>query len=114
MALGIIIVITLVTYLSCRKILKEPASEALRIERPKVKIKENSILDKAIFNKLSLSAKWNIRDVVRSKGRSIMALVGIAGCTMLVVTAFGMFDSMKAYFDWEFGTINKFSNRLYR
>ena len=112
MALGIIIVITLVTYLSCRKILKEPASEALRIERPKVKIKENSILDKAIFNKLSLSAKWNIRDVVRSKGRSIMALVGIAGCTMLVVTAFGMFDSMKAYFDWEFGTINNFKYKL--
>ena len=112
MAIGIIIVITLVTYLSCRKILKEPASEALRIERPKVKIKENSILDKAIFNKLSLSAKWNIRDVVRSKGRSIMALVGIAGCTMLVVTAFGMFDSMKAYFDWEFGTINNFKYKL--
>ena len=112
MAIGIIIVITLVTYLSCRKILKEPASEALRIERPKIKIKENSILDKGIFNKLSLSAKWNIRDVVRSKGRSLMALVGIAGCTMLVVTAFGMFDSMKAYFDWEFGTINNFKYKL--
>ena len=65
-----------------------------------------------MFNKLSLSAKWNIRDVVRSKGRSLMALVGIAGCTMLVVTAFGMFDSMKAYFDWEFGTINNFKYKL--
>ncbi len=112
MAVAIVIVITLVTYLSCRKILKEPAATALRVERPKVKIKENSLLDKKIFNKLSLSAKWNIRDVIRSKGRSLMALVGIAGCTMLVVTAFGMFDSMKSYVDWEFGIINNFDYKL--
>lgn len=112
MAIAIVIVITMVTYLSCRKILKEPAATALRFERPKVKIKENSLLDKNIFNKLSLSAKWNIRDVIRSKGRSLMALVGIAGCTMLVVTAFGMFDSMKSYVDWEFGIINNFDYKL--
>ena len=57
-AIAIIIVITLVTYLSCRKILKEPAAEALRIERPKVKVKENSFTTKKAFNKLSLSSKW--------------------------------------------------------
>ena len=111
-AIGIVVLITLVTYLSCRKILKEPAAEALRIERPKIKVKENSITTKGIFNKFSLSTKWNMRDVARSKGRSLMALVGIAGCTMLVVTAFGMLDSMKAYLDWEFGTINNFEYKL--
>ena len=111
-AVGIVIVITLVTYLSCRKILREPAAEALRIERPKVKVKENSFTTKKEFNKLSLSTKWNIRDVARSKARTIMALVGIAGCTMLVVTAFGMFDSLKAYVAWEFETINNFEYKL--
>ena len=110
--LGIVIIITLVTYLSCRKILKEPAAEALRIERPKVKVKENSFTTKKVFNKLSLSTKWNIRDVARSKARTIMAVVGIAGCTMLVVTAFGMFDSLKAYVAWEFETINNFEYKL--
>ena len=111
-AVGIVIVITLVTYLSCRKILREPAAQALRIERPKVKVKENSFTTKKAFNKLSLSTKWNIRDVARSKARTIMALVGIAGCTMLVVTAFGMFDSLKAYVAWEFETINNFEYKL--
>ncbi len=111
-ATGIIAVITLVTYLSCRKILKESAAQALRIERPKVKIKENSIWDRNIFNKFSLSSKWNLRDIARSKARTLMALVGIAGCTMLVVTAFGMLDSMKSYVDWEFGTINNFEYKL--
>ena len=111
-AIAIIIVITLVTYLSCRKILKEPAAEALRIERPKVKVKENSFTTKKVFNKLSLSSKWNLRDIVRSKGRTLMATVGIAGCTMLVVTAFGMLDSMKSYVSWEFDTINNFEYKL--
>ena len=112
MAIGIILVITLVTYLSCRKVLREPAAEALRIERPKVKVKENSFTTRKAFNKLSLGTKWNIRDIARSKGRSIMALVGIAGCTVLVVTALGMFDSMKGYMDWEFGIINNFDYKL--
>jgi len=111
-AIAIIIVITLVTYLSCRKILKETASEALRIERPKIKVKDNSFTTKKVFNKLSLSSKWNLRDIVRSKGRTLMATVGIAGCTMLVVTAFGMLDSMKSYVSWEFETINNFEYKL--
>ena len=110
--IGIVIIITLVTYLSCRKILKEPAAEALRIERPKIKVKENNITTKKAFNKLSLSTKWNIRDVARSKGRTLMALFGIAGCTMLVIVAFGMLDSMKSYMDWEFDVINNFDYKL--
>jgi len=108
----IIVIITLVTYLSCRKVLKEPAAEALRIERPKIKIRENGITTKKFFDKLSLSTKWNMRDIGRSKARTIMALVGITGCTMLVVTAFGMSDSMKGYIDWEFDVINKFEYKL--
>ena len=73
-AVGIVVVITAVTYLSCRKILKEPAATALRVERPKVKVRENSITTKKAFNKLSLSTKWNIRDVARSKGRTLAAI----------------------------------------
>ena len=111
-AVGIVLIITFVTYLSCRKILKEPAATALRVERPNIKVKENSITTKKIFNKLSLSTKWNIRDVARSKGRTLMAIVGIAGCTMLVVTALGMFDSLKSYISWEFETINNFEYKL--
>lgn len=111
-AISIIIVITFVTYLSCRKILKEPAAQALRVERPKVKIKGKNIWDNKFLQSLSLSTKWNLRDITRSKGRTLMAIVGIAGCTMLVVTALGMMDSIKSYLDWEFGTINNFEYKL--
>ena len=111
-AIGIVLVITLVTYLSCRKVLKEPAAQALRIERPKVKVKENGFTTRKMFNKLSFSVKWNLRDVIRSKARTLMALVGIAGCTMLVVTALGMLDSLNEYMNWEFKVINKFDYKL--
>ena len=111
-AIGIVVIITCVTYLSCRKILKESAAQALRIEQPKIKVNEKSITTKKMFSKLSLSTKWNLRDVARSKSRTIMAVVGIAGCTMLVVTAFGMFDSLKSYVAWEFDTICNFEYKL--
>jgi len=111
-AAAIVVAITFVTYLSCRKVLKEPAAQALRVERPKVKVRENSFTTKKVFKNLSLSSKWNLRDVARSKGRTLMAVVGIAGCTMLVVTALGMMDSINGYMDWEFGTINNFEYKL--
>ena len=111
-AVGIVAIITLVTYLSCRKILKEPAAQALKIEQPKIKVNDNSFTTKKAFNKLSLSTKWNIRDVARSKARTLTAVVGIIGCTMLVVVAFGMYDSLKSYVSWEFGTINNFEYKL--
>ena len=110
--LGIVAVITFVTYLSCRKVLKEPAAQAIRIEIPKVKVNTNGFTTKGKFNKLSLSTKWNLRDIARSKGRTIMALAGIAGCTMLIVTALGMRDSINSYIDWEFSTINHFEYKL--
>ena len=39
-------------------------------------------------------------------------LLGIAGCTMLVVIAFGMLDSLESYVSWEFGIINNFEYKL--
>ncbi|MBR1540082.1 MAG: ABC transporter permease [Clostridia bacterium] len=111
-AIGIVIVITLVTYLSCRKILKEKAAEAIRVEIPKVKISKFDITTKGIFKRASLSTKWNLRDVLRNRARTFMALVGIMGCTMLVVVALGMFDSLNEYMRWEFEVINHFDYRL--
>lgn len=71
----VVILITFITYLSCRKILKEPAVEALRIEIPKVKKTKFEFTTKGIFKKASISTRWNLRDIGRNKGRSIMGVV---------------------------------------
>lgn len=111
LAIIVVILITFITYLSCRKILKEPATEALRTEIPKVK---NTKFDmtKGIFKNASISTKWNLRDIARNKGRSLMAIVGVIGCTMLVVCALGMLDTMNAYLSWQFDTICNFDYKL--
>lgn len=111
-AIAIVVVITLVTYLSCRKVLKEPASEALRIEVPKVKKTKFDLTTKGIFKKASFSTKWNLRDMARNKARTFMAIVGIVGCTMLIVCAFGLLDSINSYLDWEFDEICNFEYKL--
>lgn len=92
-AVLVVALISLVTYLSSRKILKETTSEALRLEVPKVK--KNSLDWSVKFNKCKLSARWNIRDIARNKGRSIAACVGIIGCTILLVCSFGLWDTIE-------------------
>ena len=112
LAVLVVILITIVTYLSCRKILKESAVEALRVEEPKVKNSKFDLSTRKIFKRASISTRWNIRDIMRNKGRSIMAVVGITGCTMLLVCAFGLLDTMNSYLDWEFEKISKFDYKL--
>ncbi len=112
LATAVIALITLVTYLSCRSILKESAVEALRLEIPKVKNTKFDLTTKGIFKKASISTRWNLRDVGRNKGRSLMAIVGITGCTMLMLCAFGMMDTMKSYLSWEFDKISNFEYKL--
>ena len=112
LAAGVVALITLITYLSCRAILKEPASEALRVQMPKVKKAKFNLTSKGIFKNASVSTKWNLRDIVRNKARSITAIVGVVGCTMLLICAFGMLDTMNGYLDWEFNKICNFDYKI--
>lgn len=112
MAVCVVAIITLVTFLSCRKVLKEPAAEALRVEMPKVKKSRFKFSNKGMFKNAKLSTRWNLRDMTRNKGRTIMAIIGIVGCTMLIVCAFGLLDTMNSYLDWEFDGICNFEYRL--
>ena len=112
LATAVVALITLVTYLSCRSILKESAVDALRLEIPKVKNTKFDLTTKGIFKRASISTRWNLRDVGRNKGRSLMAIVGITGCTMLMLCAFGMMDTMKSYLSWEFDKISNFEYKL--
>lgn len=108
----VVLLITFITYLSCRKFLKESAVEALRTEVPKIKPSKFDVKSKKIFRNLSISTRWNLRDVARNKARSLTAIIGIAGCTMLLVCAFGMLDTMNSYLEWEFDKICNFKYKI--
>lgn len=93
-----LVFLTLISYLSVKKMLKGTAADTLRPYTPKA-IKKSVIEKLSFWNKLSFGTKWNIRDIMRHKARSAMTLVGVVGCTLLLVGSFGMRDSMLFFLD---------------
>ena len=50
-----------------------------------------------LWKKLSFGAKWNLRDIMRHKARSLMSLFGVFGCTILIIASLGMRDTMSDF-----------------
>lgn len=111
-ALLIVLIVSLITYLTCRKELKKNPAEALRTELPRVKKGSLNITTKGIFKHMNFSSKWNLRDIVRNKFRTITGIVGIVGCCMLIVCAFGMLNSMNHFIKLQFEELYNFDYKL--
>ena len=60
---------------------------------------------KPLWNRLSFSRKVTCRNLFRYKKRFIMTVVGVAGCSALLVTGFGLRDSIHDIVDKQFGEI---------
>lgn len=111
-ALLVVMVVSFITYLTCRKELFKKPAEALRNEVPNVKTSSLNLSTKGIFKKLNFSSKWNLRDIFRNKFRTVTAVVGIVGCCMLIVCAFGMLNSMNHFIKLQFEDLYNFNYKL--
>lgn len=111
-ALLVVLCVSFVTYLSTRKILKEKPAETLRNEIPKVKENSLNATTSKVFKNMSFSIKWNIRDMLRNKARTITGIIGIAACSMLIVCSFGMLNSMNHFVDLQFNRLFNFDYKL--
>jgi len=60
---------------------------------------------KPLWKRLSFSYKVTFRNIFRYKKRLLMTVIGIAGCTALLVTAFGISDSVGAIMGKQFDEI---------
>ena len=93
-----------VTWYCCRRELKEVPAELIRPKAPaagKALFFENM----AFWKKMSFLNKVAIRNIFRYKQRLAMMLLGIGGCTALLVTGFGLQDSIKGITDNQFGLV---------
>ena len=90
--------LTFIGFLSVRKMLKGTAADALRPYSPK-HMKHLRFEETRRFKRLGFGTKWNLRDCVRHKARSLMTLFGIVGCMVLLVGGLGMKDTMDAFLD---------------
>ena len=111
-AVLIVFIVSLITYITGRKILKENPAETLRNKIPNVRAKSLNITTKGIFKKLGFSSKWNLRDIIRNKMRTFMGIAGVVGCAMLIVCALGMLDSMNFFVKLQFETLYNFNYKL--
>lgn len=111
-ALLVVMVVSFITYLTCRKELFKKPAEALRNEVPNVKVSSLNLSTKGIFKKLNFSSKWNYRDILRNKFRTVTAVIGIVGCCMLIVCAFGMLNSMNHFIKLQFEDLYNFNYKL--
>ncbi len=82
------------TYVCCRSELKEVAAQLMRPKTPKAG--KRIFLEKLpfIWKRLGFLQKVSIRNVFRYKRRFFMMVIGISGCTALVLAGLGMEDSV--------------------
>lgn len=88
-----VVFLTLISFLSVKKMLKGTAADALRPYEPKA-MKKTIFESLNIWKKLSFGTRWNFRDIMRHKSRSAMTLIGVIGCMVLLVGGLGMKDTM--------------------
>lgn len=112
LAAFVVLLVSFITYLSSKSILKEKPAESLRKKMPKVKKNSLNLTTKGFLKNLSFSSKWNIRDILRNKMRTIMGVVGVASSCMLIVCALGMLNSMNYFIDLQFEKIYNFDYKL--
>lgn len=109
---GIILLLTLIGYLSVKKMLQGTAADALRPYSPK-KMKRLLIEKTHIFDRLSFGARWNLRDAMRHKSRMAMSLIGIVGCTLIITATLGMRDTMNDFLKTYYDDATNYSSRIY-
>ncbi len=106
-----VIVSTFVSFLSCRKELKDAPAVTLRPSAPK-KIRHSALEKSRLWLLLDFSTQWNIRDVLRNKLRSLMGIMGVVGCSMLLICGFGCFDSINGLMDKMYGELMTAKNKI--
>ena len=100
------------TYLSCRK---ELGSQPAALLRPRAAKSGNRILLERVgflWRRLTFLQKITLRNMFRYKRRLVMMLVGISCCAGLVVTAFGVRDSMIDTGTLQFDTVQQYDMEI--
>ncbi len=100
----------LITFVTCLKILREVPASVLRPKAPK-SAKLTRLEKTDFWKRRSFSTQWNLRDIIRSKARSFMAIVGVAGCMGLLVCGFGCLNLFDSLLSTKYDKISKYENK---
>lgn len=101
-----------VTYMVVRNSLKEVPAQLLRPKAPKNASKV--FLEKIgpIWSRLSFTSKITARNLIRYKSRFFMTIIGVAGCTGLLVAGFGIKDSISDIINIQYKEVFDYTNTI--
>ncbi len=96
------------TYIACRGQLEHMPAEILRPAAPKAG--KRIMLERIsfIWKKMKFLHKVTARNIFRYKKRMAMMIVGIGGCTALVLAGFGINDSIAGVAEHQYSQIEKY------
>lgn len=89
-----IIAISLTVYFTCRSALGEQSAQLMRPKAPK--IGKRILLERItpLWKLFNFSGKVTARNLFRYKRKMLMTVVGVSGCTALLLTGFALYDSI--------------------
>lgn len=102
-------IILFVTFMVCYKELNEVPAQILRPKAPK--LGKRIVLERIsfIWKNLSFNQKVTMRNIFRYKKRFFMSIIGIAGCTALIVVGFGIKGSVSPLAEIQYGSMWTYS-----
>ena len=101
------------TLYSVLKVVLERPSELMRPRAPKSGRRVFLERIPSIWSKMKFSNKVTIRNLFRYKKRALVTILGVAGCTALMMTGFGVKDAIIDIPDRQFGDIFTFDAMVY-
>lgn len=101
--------VTLAAALTCRSTLAAVPAQLMRPRAPKAG--KRVLLERVgpLWRRLSFLQKVTLRNLFRYKRRFCMTVAGIGGCTALIVTGFGLRDSLLAVSDIQYGELSRYT-----
>ncbi|MCL2099720.1 MAG: ABC transporter permease [Oscillospiraceae bacterium] len=102
-----------VTFFTCSDAFFGAPAELMRPKSPPAG--KRVVIEKIgfVWNRLGFINKVTARNIFRYKKRFIMTLIGVAGCSALLVTAFGLRDSIGGVDVMQFERVVTYSSRTY-
>lgn len=100
------------TWLVCRSSLRESAAELIRPKAPKcgkrILLEHVTVL----WRRIPFLYKVSIRNIFRYQKRLFMMVLGIGGCTALLLTGFGIRDSIANIVEFQFQEISHYDSAV--
>lgn len=108
-----VVTTTAATMFACVGQLKEKPSTLMQPKAPKAG--KRILLERMsrVWNKMSFTHKVTARNIFRYKKRLFMTVFGIAGCCALLLTGFGLRDSIHDIVKLQFDEIYRYNTTLY-